>query len=128
MSTAADLLATGFAVNLSIHGEPLGYIRASVVQMTEHGEAITTEQGKAIPNDATETAITGIFDDAFVSVATLGGAVGTIEIAAIVQAADVDGIERGAIIMRGAVQYHVTRAEDPQVDGSQVLILSKHAH
>lgn len=128
MSTAADLLATGFAVNLTIHGEPLGYIPASVVQMMEHGEAITTEQGKAILNDDTETEITGIFDDAFVSVQSLGGAVGTIEIAAIVQASDVSGVERGAIIIRDSVQYHVTRVEDPQVDGSQVLILSKHAH
>lgn len=128
MSTAADLLASGFAVNLTIHGETLGYIPASVVQMMEHGEAITTEQGKAFLSDDTATEITGIFDEAYVSAQNLGAGISTVEIAAIVKASDVPGITRNAIIVRDGVQYNVTQAEDPAVDGSQVLILSKHAH
>lgn len=128
MSTASTLLTAGFAVQLTIHGEDLGYIPASAVVVAEHGEAITTEGGKAVLSDDTETTITGIFDDAFVNVSLAGGEVGTLEIAAIVQADDVSGIERGAVIVRGGVQYYVKEAQTEQIDGSQVLLLSKHAH
>lgn len=128
MSSAGTLLAAGFLVNLRIHGEALGYIPASAVVVTEHGEAQTDETGKAVLSDDTETAITGIFDEAFVNVSMNGGEVGTVEIAAIVKASDVAGVERNAVIVRGGVQYYVKEAQDAQVDGSQVLLLSKHIH
>lgn len=128
MSVAATLLASGFVVNLSIHGEALGYIPASAVAVAEHGEAITTEGGQAMLTDDTQTAITGIFDEAFVNVSAVGGEAGTVEIAAIVKASDVAGITRGAVIVRGATQYHVKEAQAACVDGSQVLLLSENAH
>lgn len=128
MSTASGLLASGFAVLLGTHGEALGYIPKDQVVVTEHGEVVTTEGGKAVLSEPTETAITGIFDDAYVSVAALGAEVGAVQIAAIVEAEEVEGIERGAVIVRGGVHYYVTEPQEPALDGSQVLILSKQAH
>lgn len=128
MSTASTLLATGFAVNLRIHGEALGYIPASAVVVAEHGEAVTDETGQTVLSDDTATEITGIFDEAFVNMSMNGGEVGTLEIAAIVKASDVTGIERGAVIVRDSVNYFVKEAQTAQIDGSRVLLLSKQAH
>lgn len=128
MSSAGTLLAAGFLVNLRIHGEALGYIPADNVVLAESGEAVTDDNGKAVLSDETATSITGIFDEAYVDIAAAGGEVGTIEIAAIVKASDVSGIKRGAVITRGAEQYFVKEAQTEAVDGSQVLLLSKHAH
>ncbi len=129
-STAATLLANGFAVNLTVHGESLSYIPASAVVKSETGEAITNETADAILSDDTATAITGIFDDAYVTATFPGGSeVSSIDIAVVVKASDVSGIERGAIIIRDEddVSYYVQKIMSPEVDGSQVLILSKDA-
>ena len=128
MSTAGELLTSGFLVNLRIHGEPLGYISAANVVRAEHGEAITSETGGALLIDDTETAITGIWDDAFISPSAFGGEAATMEIAAIVKSSDVTGIARGAVIVRSDVQYYVNEVQTAAIDGSQVLILTRQAH
>lgn len=130
MSSAATLLASGFLVNLRIHGEALGYIPHSQVIQSGTGEAFTDEQGNAVLSDDAQTAITGIIDEDYV-VANAGDmqAVTTAP-AAIVRASQVTGIERGAIIIRSSdsQKFYVQSVERAQLDGGQVLILSRHAH
>ncbi len=126
MSSVADnLLSSAFLVNLRIHGEALGYIPASVVQVAETGEAITDEQAVAALSEEREPVeIVGIFDNDH----AIGLDVMTTTPAAIVLASDVDGIQRGALIIRASVTFYVMAAQEPQSDGSQVLLLSKNAH
>lgn len=128
MSVASTLLASGFAANLRVHGETLGYISPGQAVASEWGELITDEQGNALLGSETSVDVTGIFDEAYVSVAGAGGELGNIEVAAIVKASDVDGVTRGAFITRGEDIYFVKQVGDAACDGSQVLLLSRQAH
>lgn len=122
------MLAAGFAVNLRIHGEALGYVSPGQALASEWGELLTDEQGKAIMASQDSVEVTGIFDEAYVAVTGAGGEVGTIEVAAIVKAADVPDAARGAFITRGSDIYFVKQVGEVACDGSQVLLLSGQAH
>lgn len=127
MSSVADsFFASGFLVNLQIHGEALGYIPASQVMQSGTGEAITDEQAVAALSDDTAAEIDGIFDNNHASFMD----VMTTTPAAVVRASDVAGIKRGALIIRrgDGVTFYVMQAQEPQTDGSRVLLLSKNAH
>lgn len=130
MSSVADqLLAVGFVANLAIHGEALGYIPASAVNRSESGEAVV-DHGTAILSDDTQTEITGIIDEDYIVAQAGDSQVVSTSPAAIVQASEVTGIERGAIIVRSSDEqvFYVQVVQAAQPDGSQVVLLSRHAH
>lgn len=128
MSAASDALANGWALILSVHGETdrLGYIASDNVVRSETGEAITNETADAILSDDTQTVIDGIIDEGRI----LGLSVSTTDPIAIVNAADVAGVERGAVIVRrsDSQKFYVQEVWEASIDGSQVLLLTKDAH
>lgn len=129
-SAASTALAAGFNALLAHHGErePLEYIESSKVIRRENGEAVTDENGIPQLVDEDSEQIAGIFDESYEMVSPGGIGITTTAIAATVLAVSVEGIEPGAIILREGIFYFVQIVQEPGIDGSQVLILSRQIH
>lgn len=134
-SAAATLLAQGQSSLLEVHGETMTWRSREGVVMSNNGEVVTDEAGKALETgDGDEIEFTGTFDDAYEGILPNGAGIGTTEItvSCALDALPVDDngqteVRRGDIIERAGVTHYVLRPE-PDGMGGLALILSKQAH
>lgn len=130
MPPVADaLLSQGTVALRSVYGESLTRRAASDVVGTEHGEVITTEDGKAIlgGNSTDETFTCNWFDEFYQEPSPDG-----ITIAALRPACEVSDDEladpvRNDVITRNGVAYYVNVVK-PDGFGNNLLLLTKHVH
>ena len=127
MSGLADtLLAQGTAAIRSVHGERLTRRAASDIIGTEYGEAVASEEGKAIlaGNASDESFICNWFDEFYQEASPDGISIAITAPACEVSDDQLGNLKRNDVITRNGIAYYVQNIQ-PDGFGNNLLLLSK---
>ena len=125
MTAAETILEAGLDALIAHHGERLTWRSVSGVILTNHGEAVTTEGGKAFETGDGETIqFNGIFDSEYQLELPGGAGTTTTTIAVTARDDDLPDAARGDVIERDSVNYYVTDVQ-PDGLGRIVMLLSR---